>query len=126
MADRLVARQQARDREEAGLQDGIGSRAKPGITRDLRGVDDVEAQMLVDDRLLYRARQTIPDLVLSEGTVQQEDSAIRSEAQDVPSREECVLMTGDKARRSDQYGAWIGSGPKRRWEIVCAPDLWES
>ena len=58
--------------------------------------------MLLDDRLLYRARQTIPHLVWPKWTVQQEDGAVRSEAQDVPSREEPVLMTGDEARRSDQ------------------------
>ena len=25
-----------------------------------------------------------------------------------------------------KYGAWIGSGPKRRWEVVVEPDFLES
>jgi hypothetical protein len=44
----------------------------------------------------------IPHLVWPEGTVQQEDGAVRSEAKDVRARDEPELMTGHEARRRDQ------------------------
>ena len=59
--DRLVARQHARQREEAGLQDRVDARAEAEAEGDLRGVDDVELELPVDDLLLDLARQLVPD-----------------------------------------------------------------
>ena len=61
--DGFLARQHAGDREEAGLQDGVDPAAEAGVARDLRGVDHEQAQLLVDDLLLHRARQTVPRLL---------------------------------------------------------------
>ena len=59
--------------------------------------------------------------------VQQENGAGRRDPQQILALEKCELVAGDEAclRRSDR-ARWIGSGPKRRCDTVCAPDLWES
>ena len=52
--DGLVARQHAREREEAGLQDGIAARAEAQVN-DLGCIDDEQLQFLVDHLLLRAA-----------------------------------------------------------------------
>ena len=75
--DRRLARQHAGDREEAGLEDGVGAPGKTHLTGNLGGIDDEEAEALVDDLPLHRPRQLIEDLVRSVGCIEQEDAARR-------------------------------------------------
>ena len=98
VVDRRLARQHAGDREEAGLQDGVGAPAEPDVAGDLRGVDDEEAEPLVDDLLLHRARQAVPDLVRPARAVEQEHAAGRGEPQHVLALEEAELVAGDEIR----------------------------
>ena len=62
------------------------------------GVDDVEAQALVEDALLHFARELRPDLVGAVGRVEQEDAARRGALEDVEAVEEARLVAGDEAR----------------------------
>ena len=50
--------------------------AQPDLVGDLRRVDHVEAQLLVDDLLLHLHRDLPPDLVLGEGGVQEEHGPV--------------------------------------------------
>ena len=87
-----LARQHAGDGEEAGLQHGVGARPEPDLLGDLAGVDDEKAQLLVDDLLLHRARQMVPDLVGADAALEQEGGAGRGEAQHVVPLEEVELV----------------------------------
>ncbi len=75
LLDRLIARQHAGDGEEADLHDRVDAAAHPGVARHSVGVDHVEFQLFVDDLLLDRARQLIPDLIRAKGRVEQEGAA---------------------------------------------------
>ena len=63
LLDRLLARQHARDGEEAGLQDGVGPAGQAGLAGDRAGVDHVQLDPLGEDLLLDRAGQRVPDLI---------------------------------------------------------------
>jgi len=54
--DRLLARQNATQREETGLHDGVNAAAHAVFVRHLEGVDDEETQLLSEDRFLHRTR----------------------------------------------------------------------
>ena len=119
--DRLLARQHAGDREEAGLQHGVDAAAEPHLARDLGRVDDEEAQLLVDDLLLHRARQMVPDLVRAVGAVEQEGGARRGQPQHVDAAEEA--RTGGRRRswptrsgraRGSAAGRSAGARPSAR------------
>ncbi len=69
LGDRLVAGQDARDGEEAGLHDGVGAAAHAGLASHLGGVDAIDLEFEVDDRLLDLAREVLPDLVGRVGRV---------------------------------------------------------
>jgi hypothetical protein len=71
--NRLVARQDAGDGEEAGLHDGVDAPAHAGLFGHVVGVDDVEAQFLLDDVALDFLRQMVPDFVRAVDAVEQED-----------------------------------------------------
>ena len=75
LLDGLFARQHAADGEEAGLHDGVDAGAHAGLLGHLVAVDDVELQFLLDDLLLHRARQLVPDLVAAVRAVEQEGGA---------------------------------------------------
>ena len=68
------------------------------------GVDDEEAQLLVDDLLLHRARQLVPDLVGAVGAVEQERGPRRRQPQHVLPLQKA--RTGGRRRSwpSDQIG----------------------
>ena len=127
VADRLLARQNAGDGEEAGLQNGVGPRTQADLARDGGGVDDEQAQFLVDDRLLHRPRQSIPD---SRRPDRAHSAAPwrrgRRRAANPAAAAPRTDGTPTNPAWAIRYGASIGSGPKRRCEIVCAPDLCES
>ena len=70
--DRCLLRQHAGDGEEAGLQHGIDACTETHLARNLRGIDDEEAQPLVDDLLLHRPRKFVPNSIGAERAVQEE------------------------------------------------------
>jgi hypothetical protein len=104
MRDRLVARQHAGDREEAGLHDGIDPPSHPRLARHLIGVDHGEAQPLLYDLLLDLARQVAPDRLRTVRRVEQEDRAGHRRLQHVEAVEEIEVMAGHEACPADQIG----------------------
>ena len=104
MCDRGFAGQDARDGEEARLQDRIGARAQADVAGDLRCVDDEKAKMLLDDLTLDRTGQMIPDLIRSPGAVEEKDGAGRRHAEHVVAGEEAELVAGDEACLGDEVG----------------------
>ncbi len=99
-----LARQHAGNGEEAGLQDRVGAGAEADVTGDLGGVDDEEAEALVDDLGLHRAGQAVPDVARTERAVKEKDGAGSGDAQDILPLQEAELMAGDEARLGDQVG----------------------
>ena len=93
--DRVLARQHAGNREEAGLQDGVDPLAEPHRARHLRGVDHEEAELLFQDLRLHRTGQVIPDGIRSMGRVQQEGPALGGQPRDVEPIEKACMMAGD-------------------------------
>ncbi len=108
LRDRLLAGQDARDREEAGLHDRVDARAHAGGLGHLVGVDHVELQLLLDDLLLHLAGQVVPHLVGGERRVQQEHRARPGIGEHVVLLEEGELVAGHEAgalhqvRRADR------------------------
>ncbi len=68
-------RQDARELEEGGLEHRVRARAHAVGARDLGRVHDIEAQFLVDDRLLHLVRHVRPDFRGGIGRGQQERRA---------------------------------------------------
>ena len=89
----------------------------------LLGVDHVELQLLRDDLLLHLARQMIPDLVRPERSVQQEHRAGRAYSRTSRFSRNWNWWQATKFAERIRYGERIGRGPKRRWEMVMAPDF---
>ena len=56
LLDRLVARQDTGEREETGLHDRIDAPPHAGFARNVRGIDDIEANVAIENRLLHRRR----------------------------------------------------------------------
>ena len=102
LRDRLLARQDAGNREEAGLHDRVDPAAHAGVLRDLDRVDHVELQFLLDQVRLDLARQLVPDLVGTERRVQEEDPARDRLARHVVLVEEDELVAGDEVRPLDE------------------------
>ena len=61
--DGLRLRQDAGELEEAGLHHGVDAVAHAHLVGHGKGIDDVELDVLLDDLLLHRAGQLLPDLV---------------------------------------------------------------
>jgi len=104
--DGLGLVEHAGQREEAGLQDGVDSRAEAGRAgRPLR-VDDEEPEALVDDLPLGLHGQVIPHVLRPERAVQQERRTRRRELEHVLALQEPELVAGDEVRgsRTDQVG----------------------
>ena len=76
--DRLLARHHPGQGEKASLQDGVGARSETKLRCDLRCIDHVKFQPLDDDLLLHFAWQLAPDLVRSEGAIEQQRGAFGS------------------------------------------------
>ena len=96
--DRLVARQHAGDREEAGLQHDIDPAREARVAGDPAGVDHVDVDALGEDLLLDRARQRVPDLVGRVPAVEQQRRAGRCPAEHVDLVEQPELVAADEAR----------------------------
>ena len=112
LLDGLFARQDAGDGEEAGLHDGVDAAAHAGQFGHFVGVDVVEFELLVDDRLLDFDRQVVPDFVGAENAVEQEGAARLGIFEDIVAFEEAELVAGDKVgsvvgdqvRRLNRFG----------------------
>src|SRR4029453_12356435 len=100
--DRLLARQHAADREEAGLHDRVDSRPHACLARHPVTVDDEEAQALGEDLLLRRAWEVAPDLARSMRAVEQEDGAWLGGAEHVEPIQKGELVAGDEGAPGDE------------------------
>ena len=72
----LFVRDDARDLEEGALQDGVGAAAQADLTGDLGGVDQVEADVLVDDGLLHEVGDAGEGLFGIPEAVEQQRAAV--------------------------------------------------
>ena len=102
LRDGLVARQHARDREEARLRHGVDPAREAGFLGHGERVDHEEAQPALEDRRLRLARQLAPHLVGPVGAVQQEGRARARERQHVELLHELELVAGDEIGLPDQ------------------------
>ena len=119
--------QDAGDGEEAGLHDRVDADAHAGVLGHLVGVDHVELQLLVDDRLLDLQRQLVPDLIRPVGAVQQERRSLGAALASMSyfSRK-TNWWQAMKLAWSDQVG--LANGPRAETQVdtVIAPAFLES
>ena len=108
--DRLLARQHARDREEARLQDDVGPAREADLAGDPARVDRVQLDPLCDDLLLHRAGQRVPHPVGRVRAVQEQCRAVCRAAEDVDPVEHPELVAADEARPLHEVGR-----PDRPW-----------
>ncbi len=106
--DRLVARHHARQREKAGLQDGVGARSETKRERDLGRIDDVQFELLDDDLFLHFARQHAPHLVRAIRAVEEQCAAFGGASERVDLEQVVELVHADEARRLDEIGRTNG------------------
>ena len=104
LRDGLVVGQDVGQGEEAGLHDGVDALTHAGGLGHLAGVDGIDLQLLVDDVLLHRARQLVPQLFSREGGVQQEGGAGGGIIQHVVLFQEDEVVAGDEFGVADQIG----------------------
>src|ERR1700730_10253758 len=83
MPDRCLTWQHAGDGEEAGLQHGVDACTETDLARNLRGIDDKEAQSFAEDLYLHRPRKPVPNLIGAERAVQEEHGARCGELKDI-------------------------------------------
>ena len=102
--DGLVRGEDAGDREEAGLHDGVDAAAHPRFAGHAHGVDGVDLQALGEDRLLHLARQVVPQLVRRVGRVEEEHRARGRALQHVVVLEQLELVAGHEAGAADEVG----------------------
>ncbi len=106
--DRLLARQHARDGEEARLQDDVDPPCETDLARDPAGVDHVHLDVLGEDLLLHRARERVPHLAGRLRAVEQQRRAVGRAAEHVGAVEQPELVAADEAGPLDEVG-----GPDR-------------
>ena len=94
----------AGDREEAGLQHGVGASGQPGRRGPPCRVDRPDAEPLVDDLLLDRPREGVPDLVGGLGGVEQQRRPRPGAREDVDLLEEAEVVAADEAGLGDEVG----------------------
>ena len=99
--DRLLDGQHAREREEAGLQDGVHTSGQAGLPRDPLRIDDEEAELLVDDLLLDSPRQ-LPPAVEAVRAREQDGRARTCVLEHVEALEQLELVAGDEVGFLDQ------------------------
>ena len=115
-SDRFVRRQDAADREEAGLHDGVDAAAHAGLFSHGVAVHHVELQLLFDDLLLDGAREMVPNLVRAVKRIQQERCARPRGPEHVHALEEGELVAGHEARVADEVARMdrLGAEPQVR------------
>ena len=124
--DCLLARHDPGQGEKAGLEDDVRPSGEADLAGDRAGVDRVDVDLLGEDLLLRRSGERLPHLVGRTRAVDQQRRAVRRCTEHVDAVEQRELMAADEGGLPHQIGAWIGRGPKRRWETVCEPDFFES
>jgi len=112
LRDRLLAGQDAGDREEAGLHDRVDPLAHARLLGDGVGVDHVEAEALLHDRLADLAGQAFPDFPRARLRVQEEDGAGRGHAEDLLAVEEGELVATHKLGPLHEPGGLHRTGPE--------------
>ena len=75
VCDGLLFWQDATEREEAGLHDGIDASSHVSLLGDLVRIDHVEMQVFVQESLLNLAGQVCPDLVGAIDAIEQKRTA---------------------------------------------------
>ena len=103
--DRLLARQDSGEGEEAGLQDDVCASGEADLAGDPAGVDRVHVDVLGEDLLLHRARQRIPHLVRRARTVEQQRRAVCRGAEHVDPVEQPELVAADEAGLLHEVGS---------------------
>ncbi len=98
LGDGLLAGQDARDREEAGLHDRVDAAAHSERLGDLVGVDDEDLELLLEDLLLHLEGKLVPRLGGPVLRVQEEDGARRGRLEHVVAVEERLLVARDEVR----------------------------
>ena len=96
LVDRLFARQHSADREEAGLHDRVDAVAHSRIASHRVAVNHKKLQLFVDDCLLHRSRQVIPDVVRPKRRVEQKCRARLRRGENVHALQK--LRTGGRPR----------------------------
>ena len=94
--DGLVLWQDAGDGKEAGLHHDVDAALHAGGIYHRERVDEVEADALVDQRLLHLAREMVPDRLLRVRSIEQEDRARRGVLEHVELVEEGELVAADE------------------------------
>lgn len=110
--DGFLAREHAADREEARLHHGVDAAAHARLRANLVAVDDVEAELLLDDVFLHDAREVIPHFVGPIGTVEQEGRAVHRILQDIVLFEHEELVYRNEVRAANQVRRADGLGPE--------------
>jgi hypothetical protein len=85
-----------------------------------------ELRALLNQLPLHIFRKPAPHAVGSKRRIQQECSARREVSQNVTCFEKKRLVAGNEVAFVMRYVERIGRGPKRRCEMVIAPDFFES
>jgi len=94
--DGFVARQNAGQREIAGLHDRVDAATHTGLFGDFDSVDRIQFQMFFDDFILHFDRQVIPNLFRFERSVQQEHRAVFRLRQHIDLFQEREMVASDK------------------------------
>jgi hypothetical protein len=94
--DRLLARQHARDREEARLHHRIDTSGHAGVRRDPVGVDHEHADALADDFSLYPLWQVVPRVGGPERRIDQEHRPLVRLGEHLDAFQQLELMAGDE------------------------------
>ena len=104
LRDGFLTGKHTRKCEEAGLHDRVDAAGHAGVACDRAGVDDVEADLLVDDLFLHGCGQSVPHVIGAVGTVQQEGRSGLGEFQHLHFVEENELVACDEVRLRYEIG----------------------
>ena len=104
LGDRLLPGQHARDREEAGLQHGVGPAGQASLASDVAGIDRVNLDPFGENLLLDRAGQRIPDLIRWQLAVEQQRRTGRRQAEHVDPVQQAEVVAADEAGLLHQVG----------------------
>ena len=104
LGDRLLPGQHARDREEAGLQHGVGPAGQARLASDVAGIDRVNLDPFGENLLLDRAGQRIPDLIRWQLAVEQQRRSRGRQAEHVDPVQQAEVMAADEAGLLHQVG----------------------
>lgn len=112
--DRFVPWQDASQREEAGLHDGVDAIAHTVALGHPIAIDAVEADIEGTDAGAQPLGQLGPDPLRLIGSIEQQGRPFGGMLQQIDRLDKAPLVAADKARLLDKPGASMGSGPKRK------------